>query len=224
MKEMRRFFLTAGVLTVLIAVSAQSQTTTWSFKAEDIEACSCNLFCPCYWSTTPNHGFCRFNMAYRVSEGHYGETELDGLKFWISGDLGDDFGDGETEVVQFAFEPEATQAQIDGVLAILGEIFPVRWKRVVGIEKTEIEWKKEADKAYAKRGDGKGEVALTFVLGNDGKTPVVINNMTYFGAKKNSGFHLARSKHHAKVGDDSFEFDGRTGFFIEVETSGTVKE
>ena len=162
-------------------------------------------------------------MAYKVSEGHYGETKLDGLKFWISGDLGDDFGDGETEMVQFAFEPEATQEQVDGVLAILGEIFPVKWKKVVGVERTPIEWKKENDKAYAKRGDGKGEVEITFVMGSDGKTPVIINNMTYFGAKKNNGFHLARSKHSAEVGEDSFKFDGRTGFLIEVESSGTVK-
>ena len=98
-----------------------------------------------------------------------------------------------------------------------------RLTRVVGVERTTIEWTKEDDKAYAKRGDGKGEVEITFVLGSDGKTPVVINNLTYFGAKKNNGFHLARSKHHAKVGEDSFEFDGRTGFFIGVETSGTVK-
>jgi len=162
-------------------------------------------------------------MAYKISEGHYGETKLDGMKFWISGDLGDDFGDGEAEIVQFAFEPEATQKQVDGVLAILGELFPVTWKQVVGVERTTIEWTKEDDKAYAKRGDGKGEVEITFVLGSDGKTPVVINNLTYFGAKKNNGFYLARSKHSATVGEDSFEFDGRTGFFIGLETSGTVK-
>ena len=220
---MRRFICIACVLAALFSVSAQSQAETWSFKAEDIEACSCDLFCNCYWTTTPQHGFCRFNMAYKISEGHYGETKLDGMKFWISGDLGDDFGDGEAEIVQFAFEPEATQKQVDGVLAILGELFPVTWKQVVGVERTTIEWTKEDDKAYAKRGDGKGEVEITFVLGSDGKTPVVINNLTYFGAKKNNGFHLARSKHHAKVGEDSFEFDGRTGFLIEVETSGTVK-
>ena len=117
---MRRFICIACVLAALFSVNAQSQAETWSFKAEDIEACSCDLFCPCYWTTTPQHGFCRFNMAYKISEGHYGETKLDGMKFWISGDLGDDFGDGEAEIVQFAFEPEATQKQVDGVLAILG--------------------------------------------------------------------------------------------------------
>ncbi|MFQ5797921.1 MAG: DUF1326 domain-containing protein [Bacteroidota bacterium] len=219
---MRRCIFAVGVLVVVLAASTRTQTPSWSFKAEDIEACSCALFCPCYWSTTPEKDFCRFNMAFRVKEGHYGETKLDGLRFWVSGDLGDDFGDGETEVAQFAFEPSATQEQVDGVLAILGDIFPVYWKKVVGVERTAIEWKNENDKAYAKRADGKGEVALTFVKGTDG-TPVVIQNMTYFGAKKNNGFHLARANHHAKVGEDSFAFDGTTGFFIELETSGGGK-
>ena len=158
-------------------------------------------------------------MAFRIKEGHYAETKLDGMKFWVSGDLGDDFGDGITEYVQFAFEPTATQEQVDGVLAILGNIFPVQWKNVIGVERTTIEWRKKEDGAYAKRGDGKGEVSLAFVKGTDG-TPVVIQNMTYFGAKKNNGFHIARSKHHAKVGEDSFAFDGTTGFFIELESSG----
>ena len=182
---MRRFLLITSVLAALIAVNAQAETETWSSKSENIEACSCTLFCNCYWTTTPQHGFCRFNMAYKIQETHYGETNLDGLKFWVSGDLGDDFGDGEAEVVQFAFEPEATQAQVDGVLAILGDIFPIKWKQVVGIDRTTIEWEKENGKAAAKRGDGKGAVEIAFVFGNDSTTPVVINNLTYFGAKKN---------------------------------------
>ncbi len=162
-------------------------------------------------------------MAFKVSDGRYGNTNLDGLKFWVSGDLGDDFGDGETEVVQFAFEPSASQEQIDGVLAILGDIFPVHWKRVLGVERTAIRWNKTADKASASRADGKGAIELTAVMGNDGKTPVVIRNLTYFGAKKNHGFYLARSKHHAKMGASSFAFNNMTGFFVEVETSGLVK-
>jgi hypothetical protein len=225
---MRKFIVLLGVFAAFAAASAQTKTTdaqatTWTFRADNIEACSCELFCPCYWSPTPDKDFCKFNMAYNVKEGHYGKTNLAGLKFWVSGDLGDNFGDGETEIAQFAFEPSATQEQMDGVLAILGEIFPVKWKKVAGVERTTIAWRKEADKAYAKRADAKGEVTLSFVKGNDGKMPVVINNLTYFGAKKNHGFNLARAKHNANVGEDSFTFDGTTGFFIDVESSGIVK-
>src|SRR5688500_9986996 len=47
----------------------------WALNATIIEACSCTMFCPCYFSTIPSghaHGsamaehYCRFNNAYRV--------------------------------------------------------------------------------------------------------------------------------------------------------------
>ena len=225
-----RFISVVGMLALLmvangIAAPGPPQIpSTWSFRAECIEACSCALFCPCYWNKAPDKDLCQFNIAARVKQGHYGDTRLDGLKFWMTGDFGADFSDGETKVVQFAFEPSATHEQVDALLAILSEIYPFHWRRIVGIQRTSIEWKKENLQARAERGDGKGKIMMTFVKGNDGKTPVVINNLTYFGAKKNYGFYLARANHHAKVGADSFTFDGVTGFYIEVESSGAVDQ
>ena len=37
---------------------------TWSIKADYIEACSCNLFCQCYFKTSPEGGeMCNFDNA-----------------------------------------------------------------------------------------------------------------------------------------------------------------
>ena len=163
-------------------------------------------------------------MAIRIKQGRYGDIKLDGLKLWMSGDFGDDLADGEGDVVQFAFERSATHEQVDGVLDILSTIYPVNWKRIIGVERTTIEWRKDNDKAYAKRGDGKGEIEMKFVRGSDKKTPVVINNLAYFAAKKNYGFDLARAKHNGKVGEDSFTFDNSNGFYIEVESSGVIEQ
>src|SRR5437868_8691347 len=82
----------------------------WSINATIIEACSCPMFCQCYFNTQPaahsehaghSHGeaehFCKFNMGYKVNHGHYGDTKLDGARFWIAGDLGENFGTGSTE-------------------------------------------------------------------------------------------------------------------------------
>jgi hypothetical protein len=63
---------------------------------------------------------------------------------------------------------------------------------------------------------------LTGVVGNDGKTLVKINNLTYWGAKKNSGFILAKSKHHFKGHDLDYAFEDANGFFIDIESSGTL--
>ncbi len=43
---MRRCIFAVGVLVVVLAASTRTQTPSWSFKAEDIEACSCELLLP----------------------------------------------------------------------------------------------------------------------------------------------------------------------------------
>src|SRR5688572_23676730 len=85
-----------------IAQQAGSQgEPPWNFNGTIIEACSCPMFCQCYFNTKPaDHGshaghgsghFCRFNNAFRVNKGRYGKVSLDGAKFWVAGDLGGDF-------------------------------------------------------------------------------------------------------------------------------------
>src|SRR5256885_9589883 len=91
--------------------SDSSPVSDWAMNATIIEACSCPMFCQCYFSTEPaghasgheghaGHGegaehYCKFNNAYKVNRGHFGNVSLDGAKFWFNGDLGDDFSKGE---------------------------------------------------------------------------------------------------------------------------------
>src|ERR1041385_5179355 len=112
---MRVLVLVAGLVLSLTLVGAKTGTPTaakpeWSMNATAIEACSCPVFCQCYFNTSPaghgehmegmgheGHGmdhFCRFNNAYKVNHGYFGATRLDGAKFWIYGDLGGDFTKG----------------------------------------------------------------------------------------------------------------------------------
>src|SRR5574341_936301 len=65
---------------------------TWAIRAEYIEACSCNLFCVCYFQTRPDgERCCEFNMAVKLLSGHVGDVTVDGEHYWLSGDLGGDF-------------------------------------------------------------------------------------------------------------------------------------
>jgi hypothetical protein len=60
-------------------------------------------FCVCYFNAHPvahhesgkTEHYCKFNNAYKVNKGHYGSTDLAGAKFWLSGDLGGDFSQGQ---------------------------------------------------------------------------------------------------------------------------------
>jgi hypothetical protein len=94
-------------IAVYSAQGASGKASDWAMNATAIEACSCPMFCQCYFNGRPaghhegheHHGggeahFCRANLAYRVNKGHYGKTSLDGAKFWLANDLGGDFSKG----------------------------------------------------------------------------------------------------------------------------------
>src|SRR5207249_6265470 len=92
---MQKCFLAVIVL-VTAATAAEKEPVDWSMNATIIEACSCPMFCQCYFNAQPAgrgaHGetehFCRFNNVFQVNKGHYGDVKLDGAKFWVAGDLG----------------------------------------------------------------------------------------------------------------------------------------
>jgi hypothetical protein len=191
----------------------------WSLKASYIEACSCELFCPCYFNTHPDKDYCKFNNVIKIEKGHYGNVKLDGMKLWMAGDLGGDFSKGEMKSVYFTFEPSATQEQVDAALKVFAKIYPAKFKDQ-GVDRAPIVWEKKGKTAHAKLGDGQAEVTLSVVTGNDGKSPVVIKNLTYWGAKKNNGFVMAKSKHHYKGHQLDYAFDDANGFLIELESSG----
>jgi hypothetical protein len=231
----RVLFLALAVLLAgyTLAGDASQKPPQWSFNATIIEACSCPMFCQCYFATSPaghpgheGHGsehYCRFNMGYKVNRGSYGPTKLDGARFWVSGDLGDDFGGGHTDWAVVTFDKAVSKEQRGGIAAILGYIYPVKWNSLTTSE-GEVSWVANKDEAHALLDGGKsGEVSLKR---NPGMTndPVVIKNLRYFGAARNEGFVLMPSVVEAyRVGEKAFEFKGTNGFMITLDmNSGDV--
>src|SRR5947207_6053927 len=110
-----------SLMAALLAVSVgHTAETGWSLNATAIEACSCPMFCQCYFNTKPaahhDHGgesthYCRANLAYKVNKGHYGATNLDGQKFWIASDLGGDFSSGQMDWAVLTFDKATTTEQ-----------------------------------------------------------------------------------------------------------------
>src|SRR3954465_15295779 len=101
------------------ASSAKKSADAWNFDATIIEACSCPMFCQCYFNAKPAgpgccakpddpkaaERYCRFNNAFKVNTGSYAGTSLDGAKFWLSGDLGGDFSKGTMGWCVLSFDP-----------------------------------------------------------------------------------------------------------------------
>jgi hypothetical protein len=227
---MRALTLVAGLLiAVALLIGAKTGGTAgakpeWSMNATAIEACSCPVFCQCYFNTSPaggqegheGHGmehFCRFNNAYKVNHGYFGATKLDGAKFWIYGDLGGDFTKGMDWAV-VTFDRATTKDQREAIGKIAGHLFPVHWNSLTTAE-GDIAWNATKAEANATLDGGKSaEVALKMFKGMGGG-PVVIHNLPYWGASKNDGFIIMPNTVEAlRTGDKPFEFKGSNGFMI----------
>jgi len=193
---------------------------TWQVKADYIEACSCHLFCPCYFNSSPEGSHhCEFNNAVNVVAGHVGDVKVDGTKFWLSGDLGGDFSKGEMKAAVATFDPSVTPEQQEALKFLIGQIYPVKWEKMV-VDTAPITWEMKGANAHAKLGD-KGEVTLTGVMNQKGKQQV-IKDLKYWGAQKNGGFHLAKSEHHYKGNGFDYKYKDRNGFMIHIESEGLV--
>jgi hypothetical protein len=222
----RRTFLAIGsgiavilLLTGLVCTAA-GQDKTWSVKADYIEACSCHLFCSCYFNTAPEDGMmCKFNNAVKIAEGHVGDVKVDGLKFWISGDLGGDFTKGMKTAI-ITLEPGTSNKEEEAIKFLVGKIYPVKWKKVEA-DHAQIKWEQTGTKGHAVLGNGQGEVVLEGVTDSDGQQSV-LRNVKYWGAQTNTGFYLAKSTHHYKGHGYDYSLKDRNGFFIHIESSGGI--
>ena len=216
----------SAVLFLVAPVLFATEDTDWHFNGTVIEACSCPMFCPCYFNTEPalnhtKHGaehFCKFNMAYKVNKGHHGDTDLSGVKFWVAGDLGASWKEGNTEWAIVTFQSGTTDAQKAGVATALNNIFPVKWKSFEVAQDAEIEWSATEDRAEAKlAGGAKAHTILNTWKGMGGKTGL-LKNISYFAAPRNNSFKMMPNEIETwKVGDKAFEFKGTTGFMITVD-------
>lgn len=215
------------------ATNAPAQAA-WDMNATIIEACSCPMFCQCYFNSRPAgvgccskpddpelaKRFCKFNNAFRVNRGSHNGTKLDGIKFWVAGDLGSDFSQGQMQWAILHFDPAVTKEQRAGVTEILGALYPVKWQNFTVGRDAAIEWNGGKDRSVAKL-DG-GKLAEVVLKRNQGMTdePIVMHNLKYWGAPRNDGFLMMANEVEAyRDGTKSYEFKGTNGFMITVDIS-----
>jgi len=226
--------LVAGIAVAQYGKPAQEQPAAakpdFAMTASYIEACSCDMFCPCYFNThSTAHGmehFCRANLVLKVDKGYYKATNLDGAKVWISTDLGSDWSTGKDSWLVVNFHPSVTKEQRAALTDILGQLYPIPWKKV-DTGTADFSWivDTKSGVATAKMTNGKGEVILERVAGNKPTQEVVIQNLKYWGAQSNNGFRMWKSKHEAFEGQGhKFSYDGTNGFLITIHFSGQAKQ
>jgi hypothetical protein len=232
MRKYRKHISTGSVLAVLAVLIVSSPVSfatggrDWHFSGTGIEACSCPMFCSCYFNTDPAlkhtaHGpehFCKFNMACKINKGHFSGTDLAGVKFWVAADLGACWKSGDTEWAVVTFQPGRTEAQKNGVTTILSHMFPVKWKSFEVADDATIEWQAPAERAEARlAGGAKAQIILNKWQGMGGRAGV-LENIAYFAVPRNDGFKMMPNEIETyKAGNKAFGFKGTTGFMVTVD-------
>lgn len=205
----------------------------FDMTATYIEACSCDMFCPCYFNThsTAHHGekmaehYCRANLVLKVDKGYYKTTKLDGSKVWIATDLGSDWSTGKDSWAVVNFDPSVTADQKAALADIIGQLYPFKWEKF-DADTQGFLWEidEKSGTAHAKMDNGKAEVVLEKYKGDDPGREIVMQNLKYWTAQSNDGFRMWKSKHEAYDGKGhKFSYEGTNGFLITIHFSGQAQ-
>lgn len=134
----------------------------WWFKGELIETCNCAPFgCPCNYTALPTHGHCRSVSAYRIEEGAFGPTRLDGLAFGMLYSWPGAIHEGNGAAVVYVDE-RASEAQREAIGLIGGgeageggpfAIFATTYGKPATVVRGPIEFEREGRRARARLGE-----------------------------------------------------------------------
>ena len=80
----------------------------WHVTADVAESCSCDVTCPCNFGSEPTHDYCHGNRLYEVTSGHFGGTDISGMRFlvtfsmreWAKLYVSDDASDAQMEALE----------------------------------------------------------------------------------------------------------------------------
>lgn len=171
------------VLTVSLVVPslAQGSKTPWRLTGDLSEACTCAVPCTCNFGANPSpHAYCYALYSLDIKEGHYGDLDLSGLR--LAG------ANGAKGTVWF-IDDRATKEQAAALRSIAKTIGISALKangikdptkappefRFRGFKTAKITQEVGEKSSRLKIGDF-GSFDNTYLVGIDGKTPVVVEN------------------------------------------------
>src|SRR4029079_13510629 len=136
--------------------------TSLAYKLEGslIEACSCNVNCPCWIGEDPDLGECFAIVAYGIDKGRVGEVDVSGLNLVLICHIPGNVLAGNWEVVAFVDErgsEEQRNAMIEAFTGKLGGPLADLWEALIGevkgVEFMPITHRVEGGKGTLKIGD-----------------------------------------------------------------------
>lgn len=201
--------LVAGLASAWVLMLPQaaeaSASTRWHISGMFTEACSCAPPCGCNFGLSPSpHDFCYTIFSYGIKSGEYDGFSLDGLTIACA--------KGQAGRVWY-IDRRASPAQAAALRAIANRIVPFQEseERAPGRHaKTAIAATITQEVTY--RGsrlqiEGAGGFDNRFLLGLDGKTPVVVLNNATFNLKRSMKGRTGSFQYRDRLGNQ-FDFHG----------------
>jgi hypothetical protein len=82
----------------------------WRIAGEEVVNCNCSWGCPCQFNALPTTGDCAALIAFQISDGYFGNTRLDGVRFarlhWFPGPVHEGNGVRRTIIDERANEEQ----------------------------------------------------------------------------------------------------------------------
>jgi len=198
----------------------------WNIKGELILNCSCDVFCPCVISLglhPPTEGRCQGWLGIDIEEGHYGETDLGGLKVGMLLEIPGNMSRGDWKVGIYLDE-NAGEAATEALTRIMSGqakgttgLFRVLVSEVLAVKKVPIEYRREERRRFFSI-PRLIEGAIEPVPGKDPDRDQVITNSQYWIGPEIvvSRALKGRVRDFGRVWD----FDGRSAELCAINWSG----
>ena len=190
----------------------------WSVQGTYIEACTCEVACPCIFLSPPTEGECRAVVGWHVEKGRHGETPLDGLNAALIAYAPGNMKDGQWKVALYLDErgDDKQRAALQGIfsgadgghIANLGPLIG----QVLGARPAKITFERGAKDRFRFQVEGAASAEFEPIQGQGGETSEIKGHP--LAVSPGQAVTVSRAS-QLKIGDHGISCDiaGRNAFF-----------
>jgi len=185
----------------------KSTGTAWAIKGDYVDACSCPQVCSCEFGVAMEG--CEGVGAFKIKEGHYGDTSLNGATVALYIKPG----------VEHAlyFDESVTEPQREALLKILDKRFGKEGGTDLGVKTAVVNFSSDRGKATVEV-PGVMTMKAEEARGKDGKKPIVLlNSYNPLASRVMSG--KATQNEYKDYGRE-FKYQGHNAWFGMIDLKG----
>jgi hypothetical protein len=174
--------------------AVQNNGPQWEIEGEMSEACTCAVPCGCNFRSGPSHHYCWSIASFDIQKGHHGNVNLDGLHMVR--------GHGQKAIVWY-IDDSATSSQAAALQAIGTHISesihsPLGMPHFERAHIVQVNGKAGSEVSVGDAGGFK----TNYLIGRDGKNPIVVENMTSWNVRHDIKGRTERLHYKDRYGDE----------------------